>query len=56
MFTGNYTTPRQYLREKLVKRALHFFPHGFLPIVTISHNVDVNVAIAGVPKTCNWKL
>src|ERR1700749_3419058 len=51
VFARDYTAPCQHLPEKIVESALNFFPHSSVAIVAVGHNVDVNVAIAGVPET-----
>ncbi len=55
VFAGNHAAPRQNLREKFVESAIDFFAHGCLTIVPIRHDVDVNVAVAGVTETRDRK-
>ena len=55
MLAGNHTAPLQHLRKKIVQCAIDFFAHGCVPVEPIRHDVDVNVAVAGVPETGDRK-
>src|SRR6202022_5008645 len=55
VLAGNYPTPLQHLREKLVKRAIDSFAHGCVAIETVCHDVDVNVAVTGVTEASDRK-
>src|SRR5206468_11216036 len=50
VLAGNYAAPAQHLREKIVQRALDSFANGRVPIVSIRHDVDVNVTVTGMTK------
>src|SRR6266513_3127562 len=51
VFACDYAAPRQHLRKKIVERAPDPFAHSDVTIITICHDVDVNVSISGVAKT-----
>src|SRR5205807_7864071 len=55
MFAGDDSAPRQHLCEQIVERALYFFAHSRLAIESVGHDVDVDVAVAGVTETGDWK-
>jgi len=55
MLAGNYAAPGQHLCEEIVERVFDFFAHNCVAIVTIRHDVDVNVAVPGVTETGDWK-
>src|ERR1043166_10151549 len=55
VFASNYAAPGQHLGEKIVECTLDFFAHCSVAIVTIGHDVDVNVAIPGVAKARDRK-
>src|SRR5713101_4155994 len=55
VFASNYAAPGQHLREEIVERVLDFFAHCGVAIVTVGHDVDMNVAVPGVPKTGDRK-
>ena len=48
MLAGDHALPFQDLRKKLVQRAVGFLPHA--GNVHVHHQVDVNVAVAGVAE------
>src|SRR5204862_6853521 len=50
VFPFDHTAPRQYLSKKIVKRALHSFADSRIPIVTVRHDIDVNVAVPRMPE------
>ena len=50
VLAGNYSTPCQHLCEKIVQRVLDLFANGCIAIVSISHDVDVNVAVTRMTK------
>src|SRR5438876_6013692 len=55
VFARNHAAPGEHLRKKFIQSALHFLAHGRVTIETISHDVDVNVSIAGVTETGDRK-
>src|SRR5689334_21866346 len=55
VFASNDTTPRQYLSEKIIERMLNFFAHGVVAIVSVRHDIDVNVAVAGMAEARDRK-
>src|SRR5260370_7931689 len=55
VFAGNDSTPRQHLGKKFVKSALHFVAHGGVAIVVVGHDVDMNVAVTGMPEAGDRK-
>src|SRR5438105_3000537 len=55
VFAGNDAAPGQDLLKQFVESALHFFAHGGISIVTIRHDVDMNVAVASMAETRDWK-
>src|ERR1700730_7170090 len=55
VFPRDDTAPLQHLCEKLIECALDLFAHGRIAIVSVGHNVDVHIAIAGVTETSDWK-
>src|SRR5882724_2726011 len=50
VLTGNYTAPTQHLGEKIIERALDLFANEPVAIVSICHDVDVNIAVTGMTK------
>src|SRR4029453_18524092 len=55
VLTSNYAAPSQHLCEEIVERVLDLFAHRGVAIVTIRHDVEVNVAVPGVTETGNRK-
>src|SRR6266576_6109657 len=55
MLAGNYAAPGQHLCEEIVERVLDCFAHTCVAIVTVCHDVDVNVAVPGVTETGDRK-
>src|SRR4029077_6669508 len=55
VLAGNYAAPGQHLCEKIVERVLDFFAHNCVAIVTVCHDIDVNVSVPGVTETGDWK-
>src|SRR5438552_5249167 len=55
MFACNDATPRKDLREEIVQSALDVFAHRGVAIVTVCHDVDVNVAVPSVTKAGDRK-
>src|SRR4030095_2260327 len=53
VFACNHTAPSEDLRKKIVERALNLFADGMVAIVSVRHDVDVNIAIAGVAEAGN---
>ena len=51
----NDATPGQHLCKEIVERVVDSFAHSSVAIVTVCHNVDVNIAIPGVTKAGNRK-
>src|SRR2546423_9910276 len=49
------TAPGEHLPEQMVECAFNFVAHHCVTIETVGHDVDVNVAIAGMTKTGNRK-
>src|ERR1041385_2465490 len=50
VFPCDHTAPRQYLLKEIVECALNLCTHSAVTIVTIRHDVDVNIAVSGVAK------
>src|SRR6478672_2499409 len=50
VLASNYAAPAQHLGEKIIERALDFLANDRVAIVSISHDVDMNVAITGMTK------
>src|SRR5262245_25360308 len=46
VFACDDTAPGQYLRKKIVERALDSVAHGRIAIVSVCHDVDVNIAVS----------
>jgi len=55
VFACNDAAPSQHLCEEIVERVLDLFAHRGVAIVTIGHDVDVNVAVPCVTETGNRK-
>src|SRR5436309_1389320 len=55
VFSGDDAAPGHDLLKQFVESALHFFAHGGIAIVTVGHDVDMNVAVAGMAETGDWK-
>ena len=55
MLAGNHTSPREHLCEKFIEGGINFFTHARVAVVTIRHDINVNVAITCMAKTCNGK-
>src|SRR6266446_5661491 len=55
MLARDHAAPGQHLCEKFVESAVNFVAHGRIAIETISHDVDVNVAVAGMTETSDRK-
>src|ERR1700724_1775933 len=51
VFAGDHAAPGQDLRKKFVQSAFDFFANRCIAIVTVGHDVDMNVAVTGVTKT-----
>ena len=51
----DYAAPFQHLIKKIVERLINFFSHGRVTIISIRHDVDMNIAIAGVTETGDGK-
>src|SRR5947199_4865824 len=51
----DYAAPRQHLRKKIVERLFHFVAHDRVTIISIRHDVHMNVAVAGVTETGDGK-
>ena len=54
MFAGDHAAPRENLREKFIERLLDFRADGWVVVIR-SHDVDVNVAIAGMAESRDGK-
>ena len=50
VFACDDTAPGEHLCKKIVERVLDLFAHTGIAIVSVCHDVDVNVAVAGVTK------
>src|SRR5437879_2329685 len=50
VFACDHTPPRQHLSKKIVERALDLFSDSRVAIVSIRHDVDVNVAVPGMTE------
>src|SRR5262249_57156558 len=50
VFARDYTAPGQDLRKKIVERALDFVTHGRIAIVSVRHDVDVNITVSGMAE------
>src|SRR5205814_6187493 len=55
VFACDHAAPPQHLGKKIVERAFDFFAHSRIAIVSIGHDVDVNIAVPGVTKARNRK-
>src|SRR6266571_1772421 len=55
VFAGNDSAPSEDLCKEIVERALHFFAHSCIPVKAVGHDVDVNVAVTGMPKAGDRK-
>jgi hypothetical protein len=55
VFACNHAAPRQHLCEKIVEGALDFFANGRVAIVSIRHDVDVNVAVSSMAEAGDGK-
>src|SRR5689334_12436232 len=51
VFAGDDAAPGQYLCEELIEGLLHSFSNIGIPVVPISHDVDVNVAVTRMAET-----
>src|SRR5262249_5706619 len=51
VFACDYTAPGQDFRKKIVERALDFVTHGRIAIVSVRHDVDVNITVSGMAET-----
>ena len=41
--------------EEIVERVFDFFAHNCIAIVTVCHDIHVNVAVPGMTETGDWK-
>src|ERR1043166_8061250 len=55
MFAGNDAPPFGDLSEQFIEHDIDLFPHRRFAIVTIGHDIHVNVAVPGMTKTGNGK-
>ena len=53
VFACDHTAPPQHLGKKIVERAFDFFAHSRIAIVSIGHDVDMNIAVPGVTEAGN---
>ena len=51
VLTRDHAAERQDLREQFIQSALRSFPHSGITIVTLRHDVHVNVPVSGMTKT-----
>ncbi len=55
VFARDHSTPCQHLGEKLIQRRLNFFTNFRLAIISVRHDIDVNVPVSGMTETGDRK-
>src|SRR6266487_7153652 len=47
----DHSAPRQHLRKKIIERLFQFVAHDRVTIISIRHDIDMNVSVTGMTKT-----
>ena len=51
----DHAAPCKHLLEKVIERAIDFFAHGDIAVVTVRHDIDMDIAVTGVAEAGDWK-
>src|SRR6266536_1646859 len=51
----DHAAPCKHLLEKVIERAIDFFSDGSVAVVTVRHDIDMNVAVTGVAEAGDRK-